>query len=88
MAETLCFVVMPFRPELNYFFLYLKRYLEEKYRIRVDRGDSKVLTKELLKGFPSRLLRHPSWLQISLAITRMCFLNSELPTRRISQSSS
>lgn len=40
---------MPFRPELNYFFLYLKKYLEEKYRIRVERGDSNVLTKELLK---------------------------------------
>jgi hypothetical protein len=39
---------MPFRPELNYFFLYLKRYLEEKYRIRVERGDSNVLTKELM----------------------------------------
>lgn len=40
---------MPFRPELNYFFLYLKHHLQEKYRIRVERGDSNVLTKELLK---------------------------------------
>jgi hypothetical protein len=40
---------MPFRPELNYFFLYLKQYLEEKYKIRVERGDSNVLTKELMK---------------------------------------
>jgi hypothetical protein len=40
---------MPFRPELNYFFLYLKKYLEEKYKIRVERGDSNVLTKELMK---------------------------------------
>lgn len=39
---------MPFRPELNYFFLYLKKYLEEKYKIRVERGDSNVLTKELM----------------------------------------
>lgn len=49
MRETFCFVVMPFRPELNFFFLYLKKYLEEKYKIRVERGDSKVLTKELMK---------------------------------------
>lgn len=49
MAETRCFVVMPFRPELNYFYLFIKRYLEEKYRVRVERGDSNVLTKELLK---------------------------------------
>jgi hypothetical protein len=49
LRETFCFVVMPFRPELNFFFLYLKKYLEEKYKIRVERGDSKVLTKELMK---------------------------------------
>lgn len=55
MAETLCFIVMPFRPELNYFFLYLKRYLEERYKIRVERGDSNVLTKELLKKISEQI---------------------------------
>ncbi|MGI8991724.1 MAG: hypothetical protein ACR2I2_19350 [Bryobacteraceae bacterium] len=55
MRETLCFVVMPFRPELNYFFLYLKRYLEEKYRIRVERGDSNVLTKEILRKISEQI---------------------------------
>lgn len=55
MRETLCFVVMPFRPELNYFFLYLKKYLEEKYRIRIERGDSNVLTKELLKKISEQI---------------------------------
>jgi hypothetical protein len=55
LRETLCFVVMPFRPELNYFFLYLKRYLEEQYKIRVERGDSSVLTKELLKKISERI---------------------------------
>ena len=46
---------MPFRPELNYFFLYLKKYLEEKYRIRVERGDSNVLTKELMKKIADQI---------------------------------
>jgi hypothetical protein len=46
---------MPFRPELNYFFLYLNRYLEEKYRIRVERGDSNVLTKELMKKIADQI---------------------------------
>ncbi len=55
MRETLCFVVIPFRPELNFFFLYLKKYLEEKYRIRVERGDSNVLTKELLKKISDQI---------------------------------
>ena len=49
LRETLCFVVMPFRPELNYFFLFVKRYLEENYRIRVERGDSNVLTRVWLQ---------------------------------------
>ena len=53
--ETLCFVVMPFRPELNYFFLYLKKYLEEKYKIRVERGDSNMLTKELMKKISDQI---------------------------------
>ena len=39
---------MPFRPELNFFFLYVKSYLEEKYKIRVERGDTNVLTRDLL----------------------------------------
>ena len=55
MRETVCFVVMPFRPELNYFFLYLKKYLEEKYRIRVERGDTNVLTKELMKKISDQI---------------------------------
>jgi nucleoside 2-deoxyribosyltransferase len=55
MRETLCFVVMPFRPELNYFYLYLKKYLEEKYKIRVERGDSHVLTKELMKKISDQI---------------------------------
>jgi hypothetical protein len=46
---------MPFRPELNYFFLYLKSYLEDKYKIRVERGDSNVLTKELLKKISEQI---------------------------------
>ncbi|HLA43117.1 MAG TPA: hypothetical protein VJZ27_06760, partial [Aggregatilineales bacterium] len=29
--KRLCFFIMPFQPALNYFFLYLKRYIEEKY---------------------------------------------------------
>ncbi len=55
LPETLCFVVIPFRPELNFFFLYLKRYLEEKYEIRVERGDTNVLTKELMKKISDQI---------------------------------
>src|SRR5690242_8626142 len=55
LPEIFCFVVMPFRPELNYFFLYLKKYLEDKYKICVERGDSNVLTKELLKKISEQI---------------------------------
>jgi hypothetical protein len=43
-----CFVVMPFRAELNYFYLYIQRYLSEKHGLRVERGDHRVLTKALM----------------------------------------
>ena len=43
-----CFVIMPFAPELHYFYLYLKQYIEKKYGIQCDRGDTDVSTKPLL----------------------------------------
>lgn len=45
----LCFVVMPFRADLNFFYLYLRRHLEEKHRLRVERGDHRILTVPLLE---------------------------------------
>lgn len=43
-----CFVVMPFRPELNYFYLYVQKHLSEKHGLRVERGDHNVLTKAIM----------------------------------------
>ncbi|QUY43289.1 hypothetical protein [Acaryochloris marina] len=48
-GKKVCFVVMPFRPELNFFFLYLQRYLEETHGLSVRRGDTSVLTKALME---------------------------------------
>ena len=39
---------MPFRPELNFFYLYLKKYLEDKHGLEVRRGDTSILTKALM----------------------------------------
>ena len=39
---------MPFCPELNYFFLYLQRYLNERHRIHVERGDHQILTQPIM----------------------------------------
>jgi hypothetical protein len=44
-----CFVVMPFRPELNYFYLYLQRYLKDKHGLKVERGDHQILTKAIME---------------------------------------
>jgi len=52
-----CFVAMPFRSELNYFFLYFKRHLEESYALRVERGDANVLTKPLMDKIREQILR-------------------------------
>lgn len=43
-----CFVAMPFRPELNFFYLYVQKHLKEKHGLRVERGDKNVLTKALM----------------------------------------
>lgn len=48
-ARPFCFVIMPFRPELNYFYLYLKHHIENSHNIDCERGDAQVLTKPLLE---------------------------------------
>ena len=42
-----CFVIMPFKPELNYFYLYIQKYLNEKHGLMCERGDHRVLTVPL-----------------------------------------
>ncbi|MDX1547148.1 MAG: hypothetical protein R3247_09180 [Rhodothermales bacterium] len=51
-----CFIAMPFRPELNYFFLYIARYLEEKHGVRAERGDARILTKPLMDKIREQIL--------------------------------
>lgn len=48
-GRPFCFVIMPFRPDLHYFYLFLKRHIEEHHNIDCERGDSQVLTKPLLE---------------------------------------
>jgi hypothetical protein len=52
----LCFVVMPVRPELNYFYLYVQKYLSEKHGLRVERGDHRVLTKALMDKIRDQII--------------------------------
>src|SRR5438876_8266953 len=46
--ERTCFVLMPFAPELHYFYLYMKQHIEQKYGIRCERADAQILTKPIL----------------------------------------
>lgn len=47
---------MPFRPELNYFYLYVQQYLSDEHGIHCERGDHKILTKPLLEKIRSQIL--------------------------------
>lgn len=51
-----CFIVMPFRPELNFFFLYIQRHLQEKHGLQVRRGDTSVLTKALMAKIEAEII--------------------------------
>ena len=55
-ARYTCFFVMPFLPELHYFYLFLKSYLENNHAIRVERGDQAVLTIALLDKIKRQIL--------------------------------
>jgi nucleoside 2-deoxyribosyltransferase len=45
-----CFVIMPFRPELHYFYLSIKAHIEQRFpEVSVERGDDRVLTGPVLE---------------------------------------
>src|SRR3954452_5622402 len=46
--KRVCFVIMPFSVELHYFYLFLKRHIEEKHPVKCIRGDADILTVPLL----------------------------------------
>ena len=46
--KRLCFVIMPFREELHYFYLYLQQHIEAKHAVECKRGDADILTVPLL----------------------------------------
>lgn len=56
MRKPFCFVVMPFRPELNYFYLFISRYLDEKHGIHTERGDHHILTKPLMEKIRDQIV--------------------------------
>lgn len=48
-SEKNCFVIMPFLPELHYFYLYIKAHIQKEHNINCARADEKVLTVPLLE---------------------------------------
>ncbi len=57
MAQTRsCFVVMPFRAELNFLYLYLRDYLDRKHGLVCERGDHRILTIPLVEKGRKQIL--------------------------------
>ena len=52
-----CFFAVAFRPELNFFYLFVKRYLEETYGVIVERGDATILTKPLMDKIREQIVK-------------------------------
>jgi nucleoside 2-deoxyribosyltransferase len=48
-AKQSCFVIMPFLPELHYFYLFVKNHLESKLSLECERADSRVRTIPVLE---------------------------------------
>jgi hypothetical protein len=46
---------MPFRSELNFFYLYIQRYLETQHGLVVRRGDTSILTKALMEKIEAEI---------------------------------
>jgi hypothetical protein len=44
-----CFVVMPFKPEFRFFYLYLSAYLEKEYDLKVERGDDRIECRPIVE---------------------------------------
>ncbi len=56
MKTKSCFIVMPFSAELNFFYLYIQKYLKEKHGINVERGDHQILTKPIMDKVRDQIL--------------------------------
>lgn len=50
-----CFVILPFLPELNFFYLFIKHYLYEKHNIECQRADHQILTIPLLEKIKNQI---------------------------------
>jgi hypothetical protein len=51
-----CFVIMPFRPDLHYFYLFVRRYLKEKHGIDCERADHRILTIPFLEKIKKAIM--------------------------------
>ena len=46
-SRGFCFVIMPFSPEMKYFYFYLKRHIEQQHHMTCERADANVETRAL-----------------------------------------
>jgi hypothetical protein len=45
--KPICFVVMPFSAEMHYFYLYVKKHIEERHNLLCERADDRVATSPI-----------------------------------------
>jgi nucleoside 2-deoxyribosyltransferase len=50
-----CFVVMPFKPEYRYFYLYLSTHLKEQFGLEVERGDDRIEARPIAEKVRSQI---------------------------------
>jgi hypothetical protein len=43
-----CFVIMPFRNDLHYFYLYLEKHIQERHRLVCNRADRRITTGSII----------------------------------------
>lgn len=51
-----CFVIMPFRPELHYFYLFIRGYLRDRHAIDCERADHRILTVPVLEKIKKQIV--------------------------------
>jgi len=85
LPERTCFVIMPYLPALHYFYLYLKRHVEQKHGLVCERADERVLTQPILDRLQSRFVTRTFLLPTAREETRTSFTNWVSPMPSVSR---
>src|SRR6266436_3483229 len=57
LAKPICFFVMPFSADMHYFYLYIRKHVEEKHNLICERADDRVTTLPMSEKVRSAIQR-------------------------------